>query len=118
MGLLGIFIKNTQNFLIKYLNFYKLVYKDNFLGPLAQLVEHLPFKEGVDGSSPSGLTTISIYNVYLRGVHFPNLLKPLCALFVLNYVCNSQIRNSTQDQIPTFLNCAVPYNQLKYYEKI
>ena len=56
MGLLGIFIKNTQNFLIKYLNFYKLVYKDNFLGPLAQLVEHLPFKEGVDGSSPSGLT--------------------------------------------------------------
>ena len=25
-------------------------------GPLAQLVEHLPFKEGVDGSSPSGLT--------------------------------------------------------------
>ena len=27
-----------------------------FFGPLAQLVEHLPFKEGVDGSSPSGLT--------------------------------------------------------------
>ena len=27
-------------------------------GPLAQLVEHLPFKEGVDGSSPSGLTKI------------------------------------------------------------
>tara|TARA_B100000579_G_scaffold414907_1_gene409009 strand:- start:351 stop:473 length:123 start_codon:yes stop_codon:yes gene_type:complete len=25
-------------------------------GPLAQLVEHFPFKEGVDGSSPSGLT--------------------------------------------------------------
>ena len=28
----------------------------NCLGPLAQLVEHFPFKEGVDGSSPSGLT--------------------------------------------------------------
>ena len=31
-----------------------------FLGPLAQLVEHLPFKEGVDGSSPSGLTTFKL----------------------------------------------------------
>ena len=31
------------------------------LGPLAQLVEHFPFKEGVDGSSPSGLTTIKLF---------------------------------------------------------
>ena len=27
-----------------------------FCGPLAQLVEQFPFKEWVDGSSPSGLT--------------------------------------------------------------
>ena len=30
--------------------------RNYFKGPLAQLVEHFPFKEGVDGSSPSGLT--------------------------------------------------------------
>ena len=30
------------------------------LGPLAQLVEQFPFKEWVDGSSPSGLTTYAI----------------------------------------------------------
>ena len=30
----------------------------NILGPLAQLVEQFPFKEWVDGSSPSGLTKI------------------------------------------------------------
>ena len=30
------------------------------LGPLAQLVEQFPFKEWVDGSSPSGLTTYTI----------------------------------------------------------
>ena len=30
----------------------------NILGPLAQLVEQFPFKEWVDGSSPSGLTII------------------------------------------------------------
>ena len=29
----------------------------NVCGPLAQLVEQFPFKEWVDGSSPSGLTT-------------------------------------------------------------
>ncbi len=28
----------------------------NLCGPLAQLVEQFPFKEWVDGSSPSGLT--------------------------------------------------------------
>ena len=27
-------------------------------GPIAQLVEHLPFKQGVDGSNPSGLTIL------------------------------------------------------------
>jgi hypothetical protein len=32
----------------------------NIWGPLAQLVEQFPFKEWVDGSSPSGLTTIQI----------------------------------------------------------
>ena len=31
----------------------------NLCGPLAQLVEQFPFKEWVDGSSPSGLTTYS-----------------------------------------------------------
>ena len=38
-------------------------------GPLAQLVEHFPFKEGVDGSSPSGLTTkvVLFYLVYTIG---------------------------------------------------
>ena len=30
----------------------------NICGPLAQLVEHFPFKEWVDGSSPSGLTKL------------------------------------------------------------
>ena len=29
----------------------------NLCGPLAQLVEQFPFKEWVDGSSPSRLTT-------------------------------------------------------------
>ena len=29
-----------------------------FLGPLAQLVEHFPFKEGVVGSNPTRLTKI------------------------------------------------------------
>ena len=32
----------------------------NYYGPLAQLVEQFPFKEWVDGSSPSGLTNNSI----------------------------------------------------------
>ena len=32
----------------------------NNSGPLAQLVEQFPFKEWVDGSSPSGLTNIVI----------------------------------------------------------
>ena len=31
----------------------------NKCGPLAQLVEQFPFKEWVDGSSPSGLTIIN-----------------------------------------------------------
>ena len=31
-------------------------YINTFLGPLAQLVERFPFKEDVDGSSPSELT--------------------------------------------------------------
>ena len=35
------------------LNLLKFLY-----GPLAQLVEQFPFKEWVDGSSPSGLTII------------------------------------------------------------
>ena len=31
-------------------------------GPLAQLVEQFPFKEWVDGSSPSGLTIFIPFN--------------------------------------------------------
>ena len=31
-------------------------YSNTFLGPLAQLVEHFPFKEGVIGSNPIRLT--------------------------------------------------------------
>ena len=31
-------------------------YRNVFLGPLAQLVEHFPFKEGVIGSNPIRLT--------------------------------------------------------------
>ena len=31
-------------------------YSNIFLGPLAQLVEHFPFKEGVIGSNPIRLT--------------------------------------------------------------
>ena len=44
------------------------IYKRNFsLGPLAQLVEHFPFKEGVDGSSPSGLTNFSfLFNMKIK----------------------------------------------------
>ena len=43
----------------------------NYYGPLAQLVEQFPFKEWVDGSSPSGLTTINNYNFYaLIGGYF------------------------------------------------
>jgi hypothetical protein len=48
----------TKSFFLKlnkkkhYLNFYQFL-----CGPLAQLVEQFPFKEWVDGSSPSGLTT-------------------------------------------------------------
>ena len=35
-------------------------------GPLAQLVEQFPFKEWVDGSSPSRLT-INIYEMLIGG---------------------------------------------------
>ena len=35
----------------------------NKCGPLAQLVEQFPFKEWVDGSSPSGLTKNILFNV-------------------------------------------------------
>ncbi len=31
-----------------------------FLGPLAQLVEHFPFKEGVIGSNPIRLTKLNL----------------------------------------------------------
>ncbi len=58
------FIKSTLIYSIKYLKFIVLIYKRSSLGPLAQLVEHLPFKEGVDGSSPSGLTN---YNTLIGG---------------------------------------------------
>ena len=40
-------------------------------GPLAQLVEHLPFKEGVDGSSPSGLTKLN-FNWWVINHNFIN----------------------------------------------
>ena len=33
---------------------------NQFCGPLAQLVEQFPFKEWVDGSSPSRLTIIEL----------------------------------------------------------
>ena len=36
------------------------MYIQSYFGPLAQLVEQFPFKEWVDGSSPSGLTTYAI----------------------------------------------------------
>ena len=38
-----------------------------FSGPLAQLVEQFPFKEWVDGSSPSGLTIIQNYVSLIGG---------------------------------------------------
>ena len=37
----------------------------NKCGPLAQLVEQFPFKEWVDGSSPSGLTID--YEIFIGG---------------------------------------------------
>ena len=45
------------------MNLLDFKYKRILLGPLAQLVEHLPFKEGVDGSSPSGLTKKFNFNL-------------------------------------------------------
>ena len=39
---------------------------NQFCGPLAQLVEQFPFKEWVDGSSPSRLT-INLVHVKLIG---------------------------------------------------
>ena len=35
-----------------------IYHKNEICGPLAQLVEQFPFKEWVDGSSPSRLTTL------------------------------------------------------------
>ena len=45
-------------------------------GPLAQLVEQFPFKEWVDGSSPSGLTTYAIggYLITISFIQFVILL--------------------------------------------
>ena len=47
-------------------------YKNAFWGPLAQLVEQFPFKEWVDGSSPSGLTTYAIggYLIIISFIQF------------------------------------------------
>ena len=39
-------------------------------GPLAQLVEQFPFKEWVDGSSPSGLTTFFILSLKLNNYKY------------------------------------------------
>ena len=45
-------------------------------GPLAQLVEHFPFKEGVIGSNPIRLTIITYiflsggYLIVISGIHF------------------------------------------------
>ncbi len=36
-------------------------YINTFSGPLAQLVEHFPFKEGVVGSNPTRLTKPTIF---------------------------------------------------------
>jgi len=46
------------------------------------------------------------------------LLKPLCALFVLNYVCSSQIRSRTQDQIPKYLIKNNMTNKKKIEQKL
>ena len=51
-------------------------YKNASWGPLAQLVEQFPFKEWVDGSSPSGLTTYAIggYLIIISFIQFVILL--------------------------------------------
>ena len=47
-------LKNQKLSIYKHYSFKKM---NQFCGPLAQLVEQFPFKEWVDGSSPSRLTT-------------------------------------------------------------
>ena len=51
-------LKNQKLSIYKHYSFKKM---NQFCGPLAQLVEQFPFKEWVDGSSPSRLT-ISLFN--------------------------------------------------------
>ncbi len=48
-------LKNKNLYVYTQYSFKKM---NQFCGPLAQLVEQFPFKEWVDGSSPSRLTTI------------------------------------------------------------
>ena len=47
-------LKNKNLSVYTHYSFKKM---NQFYGPLAQLVEQFPFKEWVDGSSPSRLTT-------------------------------------------------------------
>ena len=47
-----------------------------YCGPLAQLVEQFPFKEWVDGSSPSGLTIKLILRYADWRILNSNLINP------------------------------------------
>ena len=51
------------------------LYRLQIDGPLAQLVEQFPFKEWVDGSSPSGLTKLNVWWIINN-----NLIHPVIDL--------------------------------------
>ena len=60
---------------------------------LAQLVEHIPFKDGVEGSNPSALTQISFYPI------FPNRYN-LKAFIVLGKYSNDYFHCMSKILIP------------------
>ena len=65
--ILEVVIENTT---IKLTLFKKSIIRIILCGPLAQLVEQFPFKEWVDGSSPSGLTKFNNSNTFSHCVLF------------------------------------------------
>ena len=66
-------INSYLNYINNYVYTITIINKN---GPLAQLVEQFPFKEWVDGSSPSRLTTYAIggYLIIISFIQFVILL--------------------------------------------
>ena len=68
------------NSYLNYSNNYVYTFKfNNKYGPLAQLVEQFPFKEWVDGSSPSRLTISYATGGYLIIISF----NQVCIFLIL-----------------------------------